>query len=248
MAQFQSGDPRIPRYSKASFDCPHCGSYAQQGWTNLKRDEEETFLSNFVDMLRIRDVFSASTCLACNRTAVWRKGSALNSPQSPIVEAELIWPMPEQFERALPPETPAGVSQLWEEARRVAPVSARGAAALLRLALQVLLQEHVTPGETHLSTAIAEAFVSGVPEPVLQAMDFLRLTGNDAAHLAEVRLDEDGETLTAMFGLLRYVTEETVVRSARARSLYGSLPQSKRDEIDKRNQKALSRKKRTGSE
>jgi len=62
--------------------------------------------------------------------------------------------------------------------------------------------EHVTPGEGHISTAIAKAFASGVPEPAHQAMDYLRLTGNDAAHAAEIRMDEDSETLAAMFGLL----------------------------------------------
>jgi hypothetical protein len=138
----------------------------------------------------------------------------------------------------LGPDAPQNVSELWDEARTIAAQSSRGAAALLRLALQVLLQEHVVPGEAHLSTAIGKAFAGGVPEMVQQSMDYLRITGNDAVHASEVRLEDDPEQLPALFALLRYIVEETIVRPAQIRGLYNTLPETQRAAIDKRNDRA----------
>ena len=148
-----------------------------------------------------------------------------------------MWPSVQVEAEALDEVVPEAVRELWDEARAVAPHSSRSAAALLRLALQTLLADLV-PGESNLNAAIGAALRGGVPGPVQQAMDVLRVGGNGAVHPGELRLDDDPATLGALFGLLSYVVQETVVRSAQVSALFGRLPQGVRDGIERRDAKS----------
>lgn len=74
----------------------------------------------------------------------------------------------------------------------------------------------------------------GLPEEVQQAMDSLRVIGNNAVHPGEMDLKDDAETATALFNLLNFVVEEMIAKPNRRRGIFDKLPVSVREAIKKR--------------
>lgn len=219
-----------PSHLAASFTCPHCGALAQQSWW----ESGWSLLSVTEDVEP--EVLNASVCGACHGLAVWRSIERRTRDDFRYMTWVQIFPLKRQDTEPLSSEAPEAVRELWEEARAVAPHSSRSAAALLRLALQTLLVD-LQPDESNLNAAIGKVLRGGLDETVQQSMDILRIGGNGAVHPGEVRLDDDPATLDLLFGLLSYIVEETYVRRANITSLYNRLPEEKRAQIAKRDQR-----------
>ena len=128
------------------------------------------------------------------------------------------------------PDMPASAKNLYEEARTVAQPSARAAAGLSRVALESMLRE-LYPDEQDLNACIAAAVKDGLRRQVQQAMDILRVTGNDALHLAEIRLEDDPETVVALLRLVNLVAEQIISEPQALDDMYASLPEGKRQAI-----------------
>ena len=162
----------FPKSRKESFRCPHCKISAHQRWQedlsliNLfmtvycedlfhscrpgLASYQESAIRKFLDALKelyisdmysnnhlnIRHGLSTSKCDHCGKYSVW-------------VEEELIYPrtlwMPEPAE-----DMPDKVKQIYNEAREIEQASPRAAAALLRVALEELLNliKPKSPGKT----------------------------------------------------------------------------------------------------
>jgi hypothetical protein len=130
---------------------------------------------------------------------------------------------------------PSDVKALYDEARVAAPVSARSACALLRVALETLTREHLGYRTLTLDQAIARLVSEGRIDPELQqAMDVLRLTGNGAVHPREIQLDDAQGTVHALFEMVNVVTDRLIGFPARVLKLYESLPPEKRAHIEQR--------------
>jgi len=128
------------------------------------------------------------------------------------------------FPHQVPPphrRLPKAAIDLYQEAREVAAASPRSAAALLR-ALEALLEE-LHPSGRRLVERIDELHAEGLPTPQTQAMDVLRLIGNEAAHAGTLHDADNPETVRELFRYLNYLAEssETVRRIATS---YQSLP------------------------
>ncbi len=106
-----------------------------------------------------------------------------------------------------------------------------GACALLRLATQKLADD-LEPGPGDLNAKIGRLVSNGLPEMVQQALDSLRVIGNEAVHPGELDLDDDVET--ALFELLNLTVEDRITRPQRVQDLYGKLPPSKLQGISNR--------------
>ncbi len=127
--------------------------------------------------------------------------------------------------------------ELYEEARAVAGVSPRAAAALLRVALE-RLTAHLGYGEKKLNDAIGALVAEGRLAPDLQqAMDALRITGNDASHPGEVRLDDEAGGLAALFEIVNVLVERLVSIPTRISKIYGALPEDKRAQVERRDKR-----------
>jgi hypothetical protein len=88
------------------------------------------------------------------------------------------------FPSALPAEPPNldlpnDIIDDYEEAREIANKSPRGAAALLRLAIQKLCKHLGQPGK-NINDDIKALVAAGLPPKVQEALDIVRVVGNDS--------------------------------------------------------------------
>jgi hypothetical protein len=172
-----------PRLNGEAFHCIHCGVLAQQSWSRLVR-RESLQIGQALEVGYWRCV-----CSNCNGTSIWNgtDGRCVD----PVIGGG---PRPHI-------EMPEDVKADYEEARQIVGLSPRGACALLRLAVQKLCVDLGEVGE-NINTDIASLVQKGLPVEVQQALDTLRVIGNEAVHPGELDLRDDLETATKLFDLL----------------------------------------------
>ena len=145
---------------------------------------------------------------------------------------DLLWP---RRGSAAPPhaEMPEDVRRDYEEAAAIVAISPRGACALLRLALQELMPHLAQPG-AHINDDIKALVAGGLDIGVQQALDALRVIGNNAVHPGELDLRDDQETAGALFDVLNYIVEQRIAQPGKLKALYERLPERARNAIVKR--------------
>ena len=127
---------------------------------------------------------------------------------------------------------PDAVRADYGEAAIIAAQSPRGAAGLLRLAIQKLVNE-LEPTRD-LNAGIGKLVERGLDPTVQQALDVVRVVGNNALHLGEMDVNDSPQTAMALFGLVNEITEAMIARPRRIAELYGSLPKGARAAVAKR--------------
>ena len=127
---------------------------------------------------------------------------------------------------------PEAVTKCYQEAAGICTISPRGAAALLRLALQILCGELGEDGK-NINTDIAALVKRGLPPQVQQSLDIVRVTGNNAVHPGQIDTDSQ-DVVTTLFSLLNVVVEYMITLPKQISETYAQLPQPARDAIDKR--------------
>jgi hypothetical protein len=130
-------------------------------------------------------------------------------------------------------EMPADVRPDYEEARRIVTASPRGASALLRLATQKLADDLVA-GSGRLDDKIGELVAQGLAPEVAQALDVLRVVGNNAVHAGEMSLDDDVATATSLFECINVIVEDRIARPKRIGGLFAKLPEGALKAIERR--------------
>ena len=118
-----------PMMNRRAYHCPHCRVYAPQGWWQL------SFRTSLGD-LEGSHIYRGE-CFNCNNlTFWWHNGTNLTR----VEERKALMVIPTGSSNApLPhPDFPDDPKADYEEARSIVDRSPRGAAALLRLALQKL--------------------------------------------------------------------------------------------------------------
>jgi hypothetical protein len=200
-----------PSIRETAFDCPHCGAYAAQNWYALRSNDlfgpnrtpqidykeiykrvqaakeiaqgaKIPYLKNLEKRLaglvcldterkntNSFDVYNLhlSKCFNCNDFAVW-------------VHNKLLFPESRQGP-APNPDMPDDVKADYEEASKILNLSPRGAAALLRLAIQKLCVELKEKGE-NINDDIKSLVTKGLSPTVQKALDSVRVIGNEAVH------------------------------------------------------------------
>lgn len=206
-------EDRSPRIGRTAFECPYCQVYATQAWADLNNWGSST-KALFWE-------WKWSECAHCHKAALWSHHD------------ELIWPSQAKFGPEPNPEMPEEVRDLYEEARAVLPLSPRSSCALLRLALQVLI-DTLEPGKKTINEKIRRLVSRGLEPTAKKAMDVLRVVGNNAVHPGEIDLDDDTELVPALFALLNLIVHHVVSRPKQVESLFDSLPDTARQAIEKR--------------
>ncbi len=136
---------------------------------------------------------------------------------------------------AAPPpnaDMPSEVVHYYREAAAIAQRSPRSAAALLRLAVQVLCIELGEKGKS-INDDIASLVKKGLPSLVQKALDVVRIVGNNAVHPGQIDTD-DAATVSSLFQLLNVIVDYMISMPARIDSAYSNLPSNLREAIAKR--------------
>ncbi len=128
---------------------------------------------------------------------------------------------------------PEDVTKVFDEARQIVNHSPRASAALLRLAIQLLCKHLGRPGE-NLSKDIASLVQNGLPVKIQQALDIVRVIGNDAVHPGQIDIRDDAQTVSEMFNLINLIVDYMITMPKKINEMYDKLPESARQAIAKR--------------
>ena len=131
-------------------------------------------------------------------------------------------------------DLPSDIQDDFNEARRIVTQSPRGASALLRLCVQKLCK-HLGEDGCHINSDIATLVSKGLPVKVQQALDTVRVVGNNAVHPGQIDIKDDVDTASALFHLINVICEVMISQPKEVDALCQTLiPQTQRDAIAKR--------------
>jgi len=210
-----------PSFKATAFNCPLCGAYAKMGWYPMGSN-----VGGFGLYL--------SVCSHCKEGCCWR---GIDWDEDTEAFRQTMMLIPDGSTAPVPhPEMPEAVKADYQEARDIVNRSPRGAAALLRLAIQKLCIEL---GETtgSIDKDIKSLVAKGLPEGIQQALDVVRVVGNNAVHPGELTADDIAEVSVSLFELINAIVEERIARPKALEALYLRLPEGARNAIAKRDGK-----------
>lgn len=121
------------------------------------------------------------------------------------------------------------------EAASIVSKSPRGAAALLRLCLQKILEGLNERGT--IDNAIGNLVKRGLDQRIQQMLDVVRVLGNEAVHPGTIDLRDDKETALQLFAIVNIISRTMISNDKIVKELYNSLPKSKLAAIAKRDGK-----------
>ncbi|WP_440996588.1 DUF4145 domain-containing protein [Arhodomonas sp. SL1] len=130
-------------------------------------------------------------------------------------------------------DLPEHIKDLYNEGRAIIQDSPKGAAALLRLALQHLCIHLGYPGR-NINSDIASMVQQGLNPMVQRALDYVRIVGNDAVHPGNIDLNDNREIAEHLFELINLIAEQMISHPKKVAELYESLPEEKRDGVSNR--------------
>jgi hypothetical protein len=206
-----------PIFMRDEFNCPHCSVYADQTWsakvvayTSPHPGQGTGFI---IESLYV------SRCRHCGKDALW-------------VNQGLLFP--ENTTAPLPnPDMPAAVMEDYLEASSISAKSPRGAAALLRLAIQKLCIYLGQSGK-NINDDIANLVKAALPARIQKALDIVRVIGNNAVHPGVIDFNDKPETVHTLFTLINQIVQDRITQPKEIDSLYNTLPEEARKAIEKR--------------
>ncbi|MCD1266846.1 DUF4145 domain-containing protein [Shinella sumterensis] len=137
-------------------------------------------------------------------------------------------------------DTPPDIARDYDEARLIAQKSPRGAAALLRLAIQKLCAHLGEPGR-NINDDIAALVSKGLDPRIQRALDVLRVVGNEAVHPGTIDLKDDPDTAENLFKLFNLIVEKMISEPKLVDEVYATLPPEKIEAIERRDREKESR-------
>ncbi|WP_259756970.1 DUF4145 domain-containing protein [Pseudomonas sp. GCEP-101] len=263
MAEFDT----TPSVSKTAFSCPHCGAYTTQTWykamsdkypedqrtpifpsteviESLKQDTKldqgtidslvtwakkinsgKLFLENSSEATYCRTTISncyISECYNCGELAIWAHNRLIH----PASKIEIL---PNG-------DMPPHIRSLFDEAREIVASSPKGAAALLRLCIQHLCKELGESGK-NIDSDIANLVRKGLNPLVQQALDIVRVIGNESVHPGELNLNDNREISLKLFELVNLICDQMITHPKQVQRIYRNLPSGKLEGIERRDAK-----------
>ena len=210
---------KLPGFKKNAFICPFCGVYAHQEWYPCHPEDLPMTFNPLWDHDKGLSRLYISVCSHCNRALIW-------------FDKKKIFPL--SSSAPLPsPDMPEEVKEDYMEARDIVDISPRSAAALLRLALQKLMVKLGESGK-NLNKDIGNLVKRGLPVKIRQALDVVRVIGNNAVHPGELDLRDDKETAHILFELLNMIVDTMITKPKEVEEIYQKLPERAKQAIEKR--------------
>ena len=256
-----------PSIRETAFNCPHCGALAKQYWgflhtvrnvekkplplivgqeqhkeinlADFKDDAEREKFLQWVDLMvdgrpflwetkdgiysrtRLHNTF-ISRCFNCKDVSIW-------------IHDKLVYPQRGEAPPANP-DLPHNIRRDYDEASSILDLSPRGAAALIRLAIQKLCKELGQPGKK-LNDDIGKLVENGLDKRIQQALDAVRVIGNNAVHPGQIDLRDDRAVAESLFRLLNLIAEKMISEPKHVEEVYTTLPKDALEAIEKRDAK-----------
>ena len=203
-----------PTCGASAYHCPSCGAYAAQEWHQAHGMRKGQFC--------LIEHFKISICSHCKKPTIWHYSS-------------MVYPNV----MTVPPPNPdlnTDIKKDYKEAANIVNRSPRAAAALLRLCVQKLCKQLGRPGKK-IDDDIAALVKDGLPKKIQQALDVLRVVGNNAVHPGQIDLADDKDLATKLFDLLNLIAESQLTQPKKIGAMFDDLPQTQKDHIEKRDGK-----------
>ena len=204
-----------PELNKAAYHCPFCEVYATQKWFELYYH-----VGNSVHGM---PELKSSLCAHCHKFAVWY-GSRMIHPDTIVISPPN-------------PDLDSDIQKDYKEAASIVTKSPRAAAAILRLCVQKLCRQLGQNGRK-INDDIAALVKNGLAVEIQQALDVLRVVGNNAVHPGQIDLTDDEELASRLFHLLNLIADNQITQPKRIRAMFEGLPQRDRENIRKRDGKS----------
>lgn len=238
----------LPEFGSGKFQCPHCQTVSQQIWFDQSKasgfalqtisnifyeyrtrisGSQQDVIKNFIDEIDPRRMqmlvpsrFSIATCLSCKENSLW-------------IDKEIVYP---KLKPISPPneDLEEGIKSIYWEAANIYSDSPKGAAALLRLALQQLLVQIGKDGKD-INKDIKALVADGLSTKIQQALDILRVVGNNAVHPGEINFDDDSDVALRLFQILNLIADEMISKPKEIEVLYNDIvPEETKEQISQR--------------
>lgn len=243
-----------PQFKSEKFQCPHCQVASQQVWFDENSSSgaankilnhvfydyrariqsyEQEAIAGFIGHVEAANKkhmsefvpkgFSVATCSSCERVSLW-------------VSKEIVYP--KQTAVAPPNEDmEQEIQDLYLEASTIVVDSPKGATALLRLALQLLLKQLGKSGK-NINNDIKELVADGLSPKIQKALDLLRVVGNNAVHPGQIDLDDGRDIALKLFHVLNFIADEMISKPKELDLLYSDIvPEETQKHINERDGK-----------
>ncbi len=253
-----------PTVSKTAFNCPHCSALTTQNWFKVfaGRFDEQQRTPAFPSEEFIKKISAARDIpdeVKVERIKYYRKilsgypflKKSKESPYNPPtvsncfvsacynckeltiwIHDKIVYPNVKLM--IVPNEDmPSLVRELFQEAREIVEKSPKGAAALLRLAMQHICKELGESGK-NIDKDIASLVSKGLNPTVQQALDVVRVVGNESVHPGEIDLNDNKDIAVQLFNLVNLICDQMITHPNKVKELYAGLPKNKLDGITAR--------------
>ena len=184
-----------PKFKEESFNCPHCQEFANQRWKQIysQQDPDTTY----------------AFCQSCFKCSIWENGELIYPKIGTV-------PIPSE-------DMPFDVKKEYEEARLIVNDSPKGACALLRFAVNKLI-DHLNVEGDNLDTKIDSLVKEGLPVEVQKALESVKIIGDHSIRSGEMDLNDDDNTATVLFGILNFIVEDRITRPKEIKGIFNLLP------------------------
>jgi hypothetical protein len=88
--------------------------------------------------------------------------------------------------------------------------------------------------ERDLNKAIAKLVEEGLPKKIQQALDVVRVVGNNAVHPGTINLNDEPTVALKLFSLVNMIVDSMITQPKQIEDMFGGLPTTALEQIQKR--------------
>ena len=188
-----------PQINISSFHCPHCYASSSVTWSDLYY----SYLYKKIGEAK------TAQCNHCGGFSLWYGGQMIY-PNNFSVEAPNS-------------DLPSSVAKDYIEAAHIVSVSPRASAAILRLAIEKLV-DHLGAEGTDLNVKIGYLVKKKNFNPKIQkSLDIVRVIGNHAVHAGMLDIADSRTTAEKMFVLINLIAAEMITSPKEVDAMYSEL-------------------------
>ena len=201
-----------PELGLRGFTCPHCDAYSEHSWY-------EVLGIGGNDGQRPTYGWRFAWCRHCEGLTYWQDNNLIYPERSPC-------PRPND-------DLPDEIKSDYQEARSILGKSPRGAAALFRLCIQKICI-HLGLSGKNLNADIGALVKAGLNPKIQKSLDVVRVVGNEAVHPGTIDLRDDKGIASHLASLVNVIADAMITQPKLVDELFDNLPQTKKDDIKKR--------------